>query len=121
MGEDAIAAFTRVLGAAATNIAEAAVALFYAELGPGTEREGSDELARARCRTRDAGLTTVPEALSRVLVAESGRAARRALLSRGGPSSTGSGAGGRGGRRGGREPRSMALGFVDLVGIHRVG
>ena len=41
-------AFTRVLGAAAMNIAEAAVALFFAELGPGTVREGPDELARAQ-------------------------------------------------------------------------
>jgi hypothetical protein len=48
MGEAAILAFTRVLGAAATNVAEAAVALFYAELGPGSGKEGSDELARAR-------------------------------------------------------------------------
>ncbi len=38
MGEDAILAFTRVLGATATTIAEAAVALFYAEFGPGTDR-----------------------------------------------------------------------------------
>ncbi len=35
MGDEAILAFTRVLGAAAMNIAEAAVALFFAELGPG--------------------------------------------------------------------------------------
>ena len=48
MGEDAILAFTRVLGAAAINVAEAAIALFLAELGPGTVREGPDELARAR-------------------------------------------------------------------------
>ena len=31
MGDDAILAFTRVLGAASTNLAEAAVAVFYAE------------------------------------------------------------------------------------------
>jgi hypothetical protein len=47
MGEEAILAFTRVLGAAANNVAEAAVALFFAELGPGTVREAPDELARA--------------------------------------------------------------------------
>ena len=40
MGDEAILAFTRVLGAAAIQIAEAAVALFYSELGPGTGREG---------------------------------------------------------------------------------
>jgi hypothetical protein len=34
MGDEAILAFTRVLGRAATSIAEAAIALFFAELGP---------------------------------------------------------------------------------------
>ena len=48
MGDEAILAFTRVLGAAAINIAEAAIALFFAEFGPGTVREGPDELARAQ-------------------------------------------------------------------------
>src|SRR5579871_6454518 len=48
MGDEAILAFTRVLGAAAIQIAEAAVALFNSELGPGTEREGQDELTRAQ-------------------------------------------------------------------------
>jgi len=48
LGEEATLAFTRVLGAAANNVAEAAVALFFTELGPGTVREGPDELARAR-------------------------------------------------------------------------
>ena len=55
MGEDAVLAFTRVLGAAATNIAEAAVALFYAELGPGTGREGGTNLIAPGCRRRPPG------------------------------------------------------------------
>src|SRR5271156_5753222 len=71
MGEDALLAFTRVLGAAATSIAEAAVALFYAELGPGTGREGSDELERAQMsETATLAFSTVPDVLSRVLVAQ---------------------------------------------------
>ena len=83
MGEEPTLAFTRVLGAAATTIAEAAVALFYAELGPGTGREGPDELARARMsETATLAFTTVPEALSRVLMAQFDRATRRAQGSR---------------------------------------
>ena len=35
LGDEAVLAFTRVMGAAAINIAEAAVALFFSELGPG--------------------------------------------------------------------------------------
>ena len=50
MGEEAILAFTRVLGAAANNVAEAAIALFFAELGPGTRARGPDELGRAASR-----------------------------------------------------------------------
>jgi class 3 adenylate cyclase len=107
MGEDAILAFTRVLGGAATTIAEAAVALFYAELGPGTEREGFDELARAHISERAVmAFTAIPEVLSRVLLAQFDRATHRAALARGweapevgdGPSEV------------------VALGFVDLVG-----
>ena len=52
MGEDAILAFTRVLGAAASTIAEAAVALFYAELGPGTQRQGSESWPALGCPRR---------------------------------------------------------------------
>ena len=60
-----------------SNIAEAAVALFYAELGPGTEREGSDELARAQVsETATLAFSTVPDVLSRVLVAQFERANR---------------------------------------------
>ena len=113
MGEDAILAFTRVLGAAATTIAEAAVALFYAELGPGTGREGSDELARARMsEAATLAFTTVPEVLSRLVLVQFDRATHRAVLARrwstpadevrgeatAGPSEL------------------VALGFVDLVG-----
>jgi hypothetical protein len=42
LGDDAVLAFTRVLGASAINIAEAAVALFWAEFGPGSVKEGPD-------------------------------------------------------------------------------
>jgi adenylate cyclase len=115
MGEDPTLAFTRVLGAAATNIAEAAVALFYAEFGPGAVREGSDELARARAsETATLAFTTVPEALSRVLMEQFERATRRALSARAWPASSA-------GAEAGVETAEassevVALGFVDLVG-----
>jgi adenylate cyclase len=113
MGDDAILAFTRVLGAAATNIAEAAVAVFFAEFGPGTGRAGSTELERARQSERaTVAFTAVPEVLRRVLLAQFDRAVRRSQAGRGWPSATG-----------GSdvppvaEPGEMAaLGFVDLVG-----
>jgi class 3 adenylate cyclase len=111
MGDDALVAFTRVLGAAATSIAEAAVALFYAELGPGTEREGSDELARAHvAETATLAFSTVPDVLSRVLTAQFERANRRVALARGwtAPSET------QGDESAAGEV--VALGFVDLVG-----
>ncbi len=124
MGEDAILAFTRVLGAAAATIAEAAVALFYAEVGPGTDREGADELSRARTgETATLAFTTVPDALSRLLLAQFERATRRAQLSRGWPSAGGLGAPVEGAGRGatavsasGGPSETVALGFVDLVG-----
>jgi adenylate cyclase len=103
LGDEAILAFSRALGAAATTIAEAAVALFYAELGPGSEREGTTELARAEvAETATLAFATVPEVLSQVLLAQFDRATRRAQQSRGW-SAAGSG-------------EMVALGFVDLVG-----
>ena len=115
MGEDPTLAFTRVLGAAATNIAEAAVALFYAELGPGTGREGSDELARAKAsETATLAFVTVPDALSRVLMAQFSRATRRAQLARGWSASSPEATAGTGATDGSSEV--VALGFVDLVG-----
>jgi len=84
MGEEGLLAFTRVLGAAATTIAEAAVALFYAQMGPGTEHEGTDELARAHAsEAAMLAFVQVPEVLSRALMAQFDRASRRAALSRG--------------------------------------
>ena len=66
MGEEGILAFTRVLGAAAITIAEAAVALFYAQMGPGTEHEGTDEMARAHAsEAAMLAFVQVPEVLSR--------------------------------------------------------
>ncbi|HVB92555.1 MAG TPA: adenylate/guanylate cyclase domain-containing protein [Acidimicrobiales bacterium] len=106
MGEDAIFAFTRVLGAAAATIAEAAVALFYAEVGPGSAREGPDELARARVSERAMlAFTAVPESLAGVVMAQFFRTSRRAARVRGWtvPAAAGS-------------SEIVALGFVDLVG-----
>jgi adenylate cyclase len=115
MGEDPTLAFTRVLGAAATNIAEAAVALFYAELGPGTGREGSDELARAKAsETATLAFVTVPDALSRVMMAQFSRATRRAQLARNWSASSPEATAGTGATDGSSEV--VALGFVDLVG-----
>jgi class 3 adenylate cyclase len=112
LGDDAILAFTRVLGAAATNIAEAAVALFYTELGPGSGREGRDELARADMAERATlAFTSVPEVLSRVLRAQFDRATRHAIMSR--SWSAQAGADGEGAVA---ASEVVALGFVDLVG-----
>lgn len=118
LGEEAILAFTRVLGAAATNIAEAAVALFYSELGPGTLREGADELERAMVAERATlAFTTVPEALSRLLLAQFNRATRRAVEARGWSASSPEGpAEGEGDPDGDAGGEVVALGFVDLVG-----
>ncbi len=112
MGEDPTLAFTRVLGAAATNIAEAAVALFYSEFGPGAVREGPDELARARMsETATLAFLGVPDALSRVLMAQLDRATQRAMLTRGW--SVPSSENGAGDAEGSSEV--VAIGFVDLV------
>jgi adenylate cyclase len=111
LGEEAILAFSRALGSAATNIAEAAVALFYAELGPGTEREGTTELARAQAaEAATLAFANVPDVLSRLLLAQFDRATHRAYLARGW-SAPGVGAGAAGGAG-----EVVALGFVDLVG-----
>jgi adenylate cyclase len=123
MGDDAILAFTRVLGAAASTVAEAAVALFYAELGPGTGREGTDELERARvAETATRAFTTVPEVLSRLVMAQFQRAGRRPLLARAWPAPGGPGAPGQvasehaAALAAGAPSGRVALGFVDLVG-----
>lgn len=114
LGEDAILAFTRVLGASATNIAEAAVALFYTELGPGTERGGADELARARlAEAATRAFAGVPAVLSDLVLAQFERATRRAYLARGGSA--------RSEEQGYQtalesDSEMVGLGFVDLVG-----
>jgi adenylate cyclase len=118
MGEDALLAFTRVVGAAATNVAEAAVALFYSELGPGTEREGSDELARAAIsETATLAFGTVPDVLNRTLFAQFQRANHRAALARGwsAPDDARAGADSGGAPGGAAVGEVVALGFVDLV------
>jgi adenylate cyclase len=114
MGDEAILAFTRVVGASATNIAEAAVALFYAELGPGTGREGMTELERARIAERATlAFTAVPAVLSGVLLAQFDRAVIRTQRTRGWapppPDAVDAGIAGSTGEL-------AALGFVDLVG-----
>jgi adenylate cyclase len=112
MGEDAILAFTRVLGAAANNIAEAAIALFYAELGPGTVREGRDEVARARvAEAATTAFTEVPDVLGVLVMHAFERAQRRAEAAR---SWLGSGLPADAETQGPTEV--VALGFVDLVG-----
>ena len=84
MGDEAILAFTRLLGAAAIQIAEAAVALFYSELGPGTEREGRDELTRAQlAETATMAFTAVPDVLAQMVFDQFERALRRAVAVRG--------------------------------------
>jgi adenylate cyclase len=117
MGDDALLAFTRVLGASAFNIAEAAVALFFAELGPGTPREGPDEVSRAR--QSEAAVTAflaVPDVLSELVLEQFELALRRAQSAR--PWSDPSTALGM--ADGGAPLDSVievaALGFVDLVG-----
>ena len=112
MGEEAILAFTRVLGAAANNVAEAAIALFFAELGPGTERGGPDELGRARlAEAATTVFTEVPEVLARLVLDVFERAQRRAQTARSwlgpGPSAD---------EGAGPPTEVVALGFVDLVG-----
>jgi class 3 adenylate cyclase len=114
LGEDAVLAFTRVLGAAAANIAEAAVALFYAELGPGTGRAGPDEVARARLSEEATrAFAGVPEVLGRLILAQFHRTTRRALTSRG-LTSPGEPDADQVPADGSSEV--IALGFVDLVG-----
>ena len=109
LGEEAVLAFTRVLGAAANNIAEAAIALFFAELGPGTVREGPDELARARlAEAATTAFTSVPEVLADLVMDAFERAQRRADAARSWIGPVPSDAEG--------PSEVVALGFVDLVG-----
>ncbi len=112
LGEEAILAFTRVLGAAANNVAEAAIALFFSELGPGTIRQGPDELARARlAEAATISFTEVPDVLALLVMDAFERAQRRAGAARSwlGPTPAADGE-----AEGPTE--IVALGFVDLVG-----
>jgi len=110
LGEDAVLAFTRVLGASAMNIAEAAVALFFAEFGPGTVREGPDELARAGLsEAATTAFTAVPDVMAQAVMDQFERSLRRAQLARvWAPPAIGSVDDG--------PAEQVALGFVDLVG-----
>ena len=101
-----------MLGAAANNVAEAAIALFFAELGPGTERAGPDELGRARlAEAATTVFTEVPEVLAHLVMDAFERAQRRAQTARSwlgpAPSADDEAAG---------PTEVVALGFVDLVG-----
>jgi adenylate cyclase len=111
-GDEATLAITRVLGAAAMNIAEAAVALFFAELGPGTVREGPDELERARlAEVATTVFTAVPDVLARMVLDAFERAQRRAQMARSwlAPFNADD--------TNAESPTEVvALGFVDLVG-----
>ncbi len=113
MGEEAILAFTRVMGAAAINVSEAAIALFFSELGPGTIREGPDELARARlAEAATTAFIAVPDVLAALVLDAFERAQRRAQAARPwlvdpAPSAEGEIEG---------PTEVVALGFVDLVG-----
>lgn len=118
MGDEAILAFTRLLGAAAIQIAEAAVALFYSELGPGTEREGGDELSRAQlAETATLAFTAVPGVLSQMVFDQFERALRRAVAVRTWGQESGTGASDDADvPTSGANAEYVALGFVDLVG-----
>ena len=112
MGEEAILAFTRVLGSAANNVAEAAIALFFAELGPGTVRGGPDELGRARLAEAATNVfTEVPGVLAHLVMDAFERAQRRAQTTRSWlgpvPSAADEAEG---------PTEVVPLGFVDLVG-----
>jgi adenylate cyclase len=121
MGDEAILAFTRVLGAAAIQIAEAAVALFYSELGPGTEREGQDELTRAKlAEAATLVFTAVPNVLAQMVMDQFERSLRRAVIVRGSwEPETGSESGTTDASQlvtTDANTETVALGFVDLVG-----
>jgi len=117
MGDEAILAFTRVLGAAAIQIAEAAVALFYSELGPGTEREGRDELTRAQlAETATMAFTAVPDVLAQMVFDQFERALRRAVAVRSWGQEGGTNPSEADALISGANAEHVALGFVDLVG-----
>jgi adenylate cyclase len=117
MGDEAILAFTRVLGAAAIQIAEAAVALFYSELGPGTEREGRDELTRAQlAETATMAFTAVPDVLAQMVFDQFERALRRAVAVRSWGQEGGTNPSEADAPISGANAEHVALGFVDLVG-----
>jgi class 3 adenylate cyclase len=118
MGDEAILAFTRLLGAAAIQIAEAAVALFYSELGPGTQREGGDERSRAElAETATLAFTAVPDVLAQMVFDQFERALRRAVAVRSWGLEIGSNPSGFADpSTDGANAERVALGFVDLVG-----
>ena len=114
MGEEATLAFIRVLGAAANTIAEGAVALFFSELGPGTVREGANELARAKlAEAATTAFTRVPDVVAGMVLHAFERAQRRVQAARPYPWP---GEGATDDDEEGGPTEVVALGFVDLVG-----
>ena len=101
-----------MLGAAANNVAEAAIALFLAELGPGTGREGPDELAQTQlAEAATTAFVAVPDVLAVLVLNAFERALRRAEAARSWQASDPPAAGTDEG-----PTEVVALGFVDLVG-----
>ena len=102
-GEDALLSFSRVMAAAASQVADAAVALFLGTIQPGLEASGATELEWAQAN--EAGVASLDDAVTvmgRLVREHVIRAVRRSRDARGPDPS---------------EPRELelAVGFVDLV------
>jgi adenylate cyclase len=99
-GLDATLQFSRVLGAALTSVAEAAMTIFGQNLAPSLDAEGASELARAQTSdlARRLLVDEVPGMMADLFLHFVERAARRAAVS--GASAT----------------SDLTVAFVDLVG-----
>lgn len=108
-GTDTLLAFTRVMGASMARIAEAADAMFLADVeGPGREAGMSDlELART-IETAVTRLLEIPQVLTPLFQRHAAAAIDRSRIARSGPEG--------GGRHAGSYRVGMAIGFADLVG-----
>jgi adenylate cyclase len=100
-GEPALLAFTRVMGSAASRIAEAGLALFLSEVESGFATPGVTELDRARAVEQATGLLDVISVIMRHLLREHLTLAvrRQRAAAQSGPIAAGT-----------------VIGFVDLVG-----
>jgi adenylate cyclase len=102
-GEGALLSFSRVMGAAASQVADAAVALFLGTIQPGLEASGATELEWAEANEAGiASLDDVVTLMGRLVREQVMRAVRRSRDARGPDPS---------------EPRELelAVGFLDLV------